>query len=170
MAEILNVSSDPRPPDTGSSSEGHAGNSPIAAVKSLQDLGPEAGWDDYPFLVEDDRSLCCEVMPGWEEWPQIRWPLLSVLWRPFLKQNKQLLQVTVLTGPLLDLRPGNDLSLEGEDAGRSWLVPHVEAIDGGLADPEYLLLHGETVLYLLLCGLHVEGFQPSCLEGQANIA
>ena len=53
LAQLLNVCSDPWPPDTDPSPGGHAGHSPIAAVEDFKDLGPEAVRDHNSLLVED---------------------------------------------------------------------------------------------------------------------
>ena len=39
-------------------------NPTVAGVEDVQHFLSERSWNNNPFLIQDHRALCCEVLPG----------------------------------------------------------------------------------------------------------
>ena len=82
VSRLLDLGSDPWPPDTGLSSEGHAGDALVSAVESLQYGFPQTDWNDNPTFEERHTINLTEVISVVIIFSQLQPQQLSVRRKP----------------------------------------------------------------------------------------
>ena len=107
VSRLLDLRSDPWPPDTRLSSESHARDALVSTVESLEHRLPQTDWYHDPALEERHTINLTEVISVMIVFPQLQPQQLSVLRKPITDLICQQFHHFVFGDLLSDLLPSD---------------------------------------------------------------